>query len=392
MRIKFCGAAREVTGSQHLLMVGNKQILLDCGLNQGKREEAIKKNRDFLFDPKKIDAVVLSHAHIDHSGNLPNLVKQGFGGPIYCTSATADLSYYMLLDSAYIQEQDARYLAKHRIRQVGMRGPLYTTQHAQKAIEQLTPIKYGEEIELNRQMSLRFLDAGHVLGSAISLLTIKQKEGDYRLVYTGDLGRKGLPILRDPEVVKQADFLITESTYGNKEHIPVENIEKELQQVIKDTAKKGGKIIIPAFSLERTQELIYHLELLFEKKKIPSLPVFVDSPLAINLTEVFRKHPECYDKELQEEFTNNRKNPFGFGRIKYVTDVQHSKKLNALIGPAIIISASGMCENGRIRHHLANNIEDPRNTILIVGFMAEETLGRKLVEKRKVVRIFGKFC
>lgn len=395
MKIQFLGAAREVTGSQHILKVNSKKILLDCGLFQGKREESTKKNREFLVPPSDIDAVILSHAHIDHSGNLPNLTKQGFHGPIYATHATHDLCTHMLLDSAYIQEKESDYL-RRRFEKKGKKPkfpiePLYTTDDATAALKHFVSFGYDHPFEVAPGVTASFRDAGHILGASIIVLLIDDRETKKQtiLVYTGDLGRKNLPILRDPTPIERADILIIESTYGNRFHANIADIEDTLAKLVNETAKKGGKIIVPAFAVERTQEVIYHMHMLFERKLIPDIPIFVDSPLAVNVTEVFTSHPECFDKETWKEFINNQKNPFGFGRLKYITDVEDSKALNEAKGPMMIISSAGMCENGRILHHLKNNIGDPRNTILAVGYMAKDTLGRKLVDGMKVVNIFG---
>jgi metallo-beta-lactamase family protein len=392
MKIKFCGAAKEVTGSKHLLEVNGKKILLDCGLFQGHRKEADEKNRNFLFDPKEIDAVILSHAHIDHSGLLPYLVKQGFKGTIFSTHATRDLCNYMLLDSAYIQEKDAEYInKKHDSQEEGLIEALYNTEDAVQTLTQFSAVSYERAFVVEDGVVCSFYDAGHVLGSSLVHLIIYDKETNQhiRLGFTGDLGRKNLPILRDPQILPEVDYLITESTYGDRFHEDIANAGIRLAEIVNKTVKRGGKILIPAFALERTQEIVYHLNKLWQAKKIPDVPVYVDSPLAANVTEVFSNHPECFDAETFREFIANRKNPFGFGRLQYTRDVSESKALNDLHGPAIIISASGMCENGRILHHLKNNIEDPRNTVMIVGYMAKDTLGRRIQEKQQVVKIFG---
>lgn len=392
MKIKFCGAAREVTGSRHMLEVNGKKILLDCGLFQGHRKESDAKNREMCFDASEIDAVILSHAHIDHSGGLPLLVKNGFKGPIYSTFATRDLCNYMLLDSAYIQEKDVEYMNK----KMGKKGskpvePLYSTEDAQKTINQFFAVGYERAFVVTEGVVCSFYDAGHILGSAQIHLIIYEKETGKRFTFgfTGDLGRKNLPILRDPQPMPPTEYLLTENTYGDRFHESILDAGKKLAEVINRTAKRGGKILIPAFAVERTQEIVYHLNLLWQKKLIPDMPIFVDSPLSANVTEVFINHPECFDMDTYREFIDNRKNPFGFGRLQYTHDVSESKALNEMKGPMIIISASGMCENGRILHHLKNNIEDPRNTIMIVGFMAKDTLGRKIFEKQSIVNIFG---
>lgn len=388
MEIFFSGAARGVTGSRHLLRVNGKQILLDCGLFQGRREESNELNSFFAFDPKEIDAVILSHAHIDHSGNLPTLAKKGFNGPIYTTFATRDLCNYMLSDSAFIQEREVEHMIKHGKKPV---DPLYTLEDAENVLSMFHGVSYYQPFEVCEGVICQFRDAGHILGSATLHLIIDDQETGKKITlgFTGDLGRKGLPLLRNPDPMPPTEYFITECTYGNRFHEALTEIEGELKQIINDTAKRGGKIIIPAFSLERTQEIVYHLNLLWQKKAIPELPIYVDSPLAGNVTEVFRAHPECLDKETYANFIEQKKDPFGFGRLIYTRSVDDSKKLNDSKVPMIIISASGMCEHGRILHHLKNNIEDEKTSVLIVGYQAEETLGRKLVEGREVVNILG---
>lgn len=388
MKLTSYGAAREVTGSKHLLEIGDKRILLDCGIFHGRRKEAEAKNRDFPFDPASIDAVILSHAHIDHSGNIPGLVKQGYTGPIYCTPATKDLCDYMLKDSAYIQEREAEYLNKKKKRKgEELVEPLYVLEDTEIALQQFSGFGYDDPFEPVPGIKVRFRQAGHILGAAIVVIEAEGK----RIVYTGDLGRKGLAVLKNPYMVDEGDILITEATYGDRLHEPIFEAEEELGDIINRTVEKGGKLIIPAFSLGRTQEMVYGIHKLMNRGRIrPNIPVYVDSPLAVNVTSVFKKHTECYDVETKEEFTEKDKDPFGFHRLEYITDVEDSKSLIKHLGPAIIISASGMCEYGRILHHLKNNIEDHRNTILAVGYMAENTLGRKLIEKHKRVNIFGK--
>ena len=389
MKIAFLGAARSVTGSKHLLSVNGRLILLDCGLVQGHRQEAEERNRNLPFDPGSIDCVVLSHAHIDHSGNLPRLIAGGFDGPIYCTPATRDLCSIMLPDSAHIQEKDAEYVNKrHKRKGLPAVRPLYTTTEALAVLERMISLSYNRPTDIAPGVRLRFLDAGHILGSAITLLEISKNGRSLRLVYTGDLGRPNMPLLRDPEQVREADVLITESTYGSRLHEKLTEVPQRLAQIVNRTYERRGKIIVPAFSVERTQEVVYFLNQLWQEQRIPDLPVFVDSPLSTNATSIFRMHPECFDLETYH-FMQEHEDPFGFDRLRYVRDVEESKKLNALKEPCIIISASGMCESGRILHHLKNNIEDPANTILIVGYMAENTLGRRLVERHEVVNIFG---
>lgn len=391
MQLTSYGAALEVTGSQHLLEVNGKKILLDCGLFQGRRKEAFEKNSWFSFDPKEIDVMVLSHAHIDHSGNIPTLVRKGFTGVVYCTEATQSLCNIMLLDSAYIQESDAEYMArKHADTALEPIEPLYTQDDAKLALKSFKGISYDTTFEISEGVQVTLREAGHVLGAAIVVLDIDDKEDGKkkRLVFTGDLGRAHLPIIRDPFPVKHADYLLCESTYGNRTHDPIEESMPALARVINRTIKRGGKIIIPAFALERSQELLYGLHTLIHQKHIPeNLPIFLDSPLANAVTNIFKKHVELYDKEVREEFKSVH-NPFTMRQLKQITDVEDSKKLNFFVGPCVIISASGMCEAGRIRHHLKNNIEDPKNTVIVVGYMAENTLGRKIVDRAPMIKIF----
>jgi len=392
MKIEFVGAAQEVTGSKHLLHVNGKKILLDCGMYQGKRKEADEKNRHFSFDPKEIDAVILSHAHIDHSGLLPLLVKQGFSGPIFCTHATRDLCQHMLADSAFIQEREAEYINEKKLKKGEKRvEPLYTIEDAQAALNQFTAVGYERTFVVEDGVAACFYDAGHILGSAVVHIITYEKDKDKRtfIGFTGDLGRKNIPLLKDPQVLPQSEIFISECTYGDRLHESLKDANKMLIDIVNRTYKKGGKLIIPAFAVERTQEIVYRLNVALKNGEIPECPIFVDSPLSANVTEVFASHPECYDAETYREFTSNRLNPFGFGKLKYITAVEESKALNHYQGPCIIISASGMCEFGRVLHHLKNNIEDPKNTVLIVGFQAEHTLGRRIVEKQKIVNIFG---
>ncbi|MBN1312922.1 MAG: MBL fold metallo-hydrolase [Anaerolineae bacterium] len=394
MHITFHGAAQTVTGSQHLINVNGYKVLLDCGLYQGKREESRRRNQELPFDAAEVDAVVLSHAHIDHSGNIPNLVKSGFRGKIICTSATQDLCNAMLLDSGYIQEKDAEYANKKRAK----RGeppvePIYTQEDATEALEYFEGIEYKQPYKLNDSITVTLHDAGHMLGSSIVALDIKEsKTGpSTRIVFSGDLGRPNVPILCDPVFLKSADILLIESTYGGRTHPPIEDSAEELKQIITRTYKRGGKVIIPAFAVERTQLLVYVLNRLYHNGELPDEPIYVDSPLAVNVTEVFRRNPEYFDDETRHylKLEDPDGDVFGFKRLQYIRDVEESKKLNTLEGPCVIISASGMAEAGRIQHHLKNNIEDRKNTVLIVGWQAPQTLGRRLVEKVPKVRIFG---
>lgn len=396
MKIKFCGAARTVTGSQHLLQINGKKILLDCGLYQGRREEAYEVNKNFLFDAQDIHAVILSHAHIDHSGNLPSLVRQGFSGSIYATSATRDLCAIMLQDSAHIQVKDTEFVNKKRKKKnLSPFNPLYREGDVVNTLSKFKTTSYYQDfyIEgLGDAMKVQFIDAGHILGSAEVVLTIKEKGREYKFAFTGDLGRPNLPILRDPDFMGNVNFLISESTYGGKYHDNPTQMESQLAAVINEAVSRGGKIIVPAFSVGRTQEILYTISRLLSREEIPAFPIYVDSPLSSSATGVFKVHPECYDKEIQELISEGT-NVFELPTVKYVTKVEDSKKLNSMHECAMIISASGMCEAGRVLHHLANNIEDKNATILIVGFMAEHTLGRKLVEAKDTpgvpVNIFG---
>ena len=384
------GAAGEVTGSKHLITTpkGSK-ILLDCGMFQGKREESAEKNCHFGFDPAELDAVLLSHAHIDHSGLLPKLHKEGFNGPIFATVGTTELTTLMLYDSARIQQEDEQFVSRHHLHNpLLQKAPLYTAVDVENTMKLFSGKEYGKPFAVTEDITAEFLDAGHVFGSSIILLTIETLTGKEKIVFTGDLGRSGMPIIQDPEYVSEADHLIIESTYGGRKHERVEEIEQDLADIVNRTAKRGGKIFIPAFALERTQEIILRLENLIHHGKIPNLKIYVDSPLADKITKVFEDHPEYYDDELIERHEKKRK-IFSFPNLLFTQSVEESKALNHLNVPCIIISGSGMAESGRIRHHLKNNIEDPKNSVLIVGYQAEETLGRKLVEGQKTVSIFG---
>lgn len=390
MKLTFWGAAREVTGSKHMVTAGENNYLLDCGLGQGrKNEELEKKNREFLVHPSKIKEIIVSHAHIDHTGLLPYFVKNGFEGEIHTTAATRDLCSAMLLDSAHIQELDFTYAGRHDIQEEKQFGePLYGVNDIPTTMDRFMSYNYRHPHTIDENLTVDFFDAGHVLGSAISALHLQENGIEKKLVFTGDLGRKNLPILRDPTYIDDADYVIIESTYGNRLHDPVPNMIIDVEKAVNDAYKRGGKIIIPSFSLERTQEVIYLLHMLHDQNKIPDIPIFIDSPLSLNITQVFKMHPESYDQETFQTFLINQDNPFGFGKLKFVQSTDESKDLNKYEGTCIIVSSSGMCEAGRIRHHIANNIEDPRNMILIIGYQAEGTLGRQLVEKAKKVKIF----
>jgi metallo-beta-lactamase family protein len=391
MKITFHGAARTVTGTQHLVEVNGQRVLLDCGLYQGSRREAFERNRNLPFEAESINALVLSHAHIDHSGNIPNLVKSGFRGDIVCTFATRDLCSTMLMDSGHIQEKDAEFVNKKRARQ-GQPPiePIYKIEDAVNCLEYFDSIGYHRQREILPGIHVTFLDAGHMLGSAIVVLDIEDRDSgrDVRLVFSGDLGRVGIPIIRDPESVDHADVLLLESTYGNRLHESYADSEKKLENIVNATYKRGGALIVPSFAVERTQQLVYTLHKLMVQRDIPVIPVFVDSPLAIDVTSVFRLHPEAFDAEIRQ-FMLAEGDPFGFDSLRYTRSVEQSKELNFMREPFIVLSASGMAETGRILHHLRNRIEDPNNTILIVGWQAPDTLGRRLVEGAPVVRIFG---
>jgi metallo-beta-lactamase family protein len=384
------GAARTVTGSKHLLTTSRAALLLDCGLFQGRRRDSFEKNRHVPFDPRRLDAVVLSHAHIDHSGALPLLCRSGFRGPIYATAATHDLAAPMLLDAAAIQRADARHIARliERGADIDPVEPLYDEDDVTTTLSQMIGIPYHRRQAVAPGVSATFLDAGHVLGSAIVVLDVEDEGRHLRLAFTGDLGRHHLPILRDPEVPDGVECLVTETTYGDRLHSDIALMGEELAEVVRRTHARGGKIVIPSFALERAQEVVYELKLLRKQGRIPLLPVFVDSPLTVKLTDVFRLHPECYDREARE-LLRAEDSPFHFDGLHYVSSVEDSMAIDRLEGPAIIIAASGMCEAGRVLHHLRATVEESRNTVVIVGFQAQHTLGRRLVERRPEVRIFG---
>lgn len=390
MRITFWGAAQTVTGSMHHVEAAGKRFLLDCGLYQGRRRDAFERNSNFPFPVSSIDGVILSHAHIDHSGNLPTLVRNGYSGPIYTTPATIDLCLPMLADSAFLQQKDVEFCNRRREhrRAIGRDDrecdPLYLPEDAEHVNPLFRPVLLGETKEVAPGFRYRTYEAGHMLGATSMVI---EADG-VRLAFSGDVGRKNLPILRDPVSPGHVDYLIMESTYGDRFHRPVADVSAQLADVVNRTAARGGRIIVPSFAVGRTQQLVMILHQLMDANRIPSIPIFVDSPLAVNATEVFRKHPECYDEETRK-FLSEGDDPFGFSRLRYIRDVEESKALNSLHGPFLVLSASGMCEGGRILHHLRNNVEDPRNTILFTGFQAEYTLGRKILNGEPEVPIFG---
>ena len=391
MKINFFGAAQTVTGSQHLIQVNGYRLLLECGLFQGHRQEFYERNSYFPFDPTRLDAVILSHAHIDHSGNLPNLVKNGYRRRIYTTPATSHLANIMLMDSGHVQESDVEYVNKKRAR----KGEppvesLYSMEDAANVAPYFENIPYEQEFEPVPGVTARLVDAGHILGSAAVVMDVEEKGKKLRLWFSGDIGRRGLPLIKDPVLPQAVDILLMECTYGDKIHREPQLAFEELRQVIRRTLQRGGKVIVPAFAVGRTQEIIYYLHQMIDSGDVPEVPVYVDSPLATNASEIFRAHPEVFDEETKEFICQDRhRSALGFDRLHYVRSVEESKALNDHHDPMVIISASGMAETGRILHHLKNNIEDPRNTVLIVGWQAPYTLGRRLADGEKQVKIFG---
>ncbi|MCH8535640.1 MAG: MBL fold metallo-hydrolase [Flavobacteriaceae bacterium] len=390
MDIKFCGAAQTVTGSCFLLkLTSGQQILIDCGLYQGGDHNFKNFNEEWNFDPKQIDALILTHAHIDHSGRIPKLVKDGFKGNIYCTNATRNLCRIMLADSAYIQEREAEQENRKRHPEQEKVQPLYTVKDAEKAMLQFVGLGYERWFELFEDCSFRFQDAGHILGSASVAMQIKENGKIKKIGFTGDIGRPDRPLLKDSVPIPAVDYLVCESTYGDKLHYTTREDQKELLSIIQKVCIKGqGKLIIPAFSIGRTQEIVYLLNELEMKDQLPKIPIYVDSPLAINATNIYLMHPECFDQETHDILEVDP-NPLGFKGLKYTRNVEESKAINNHKGPAIIISASGMMTAGRIRHHVYNKIEDPKNAFLIVGFCAPGTLGRILSDGAKEIKIMG---
>ena len=385
--LRFLGGVGTVTGSLHLVDLGSCTLLLECGLFQGPRRRAWEVNTTFSFSPPEIDLLLLSHAHLDHAGNIPTLVKQGFAGKIYATYATVDLASLMLADSAHLQAEDVSYLNRRQsLWGEAALKPLYTPEEVAAALPHFWAVPYQQEVRIEPGLSFAFLDAGHILGSALILLEVAWQDRKIRVCFTGDLGRPRLPILRDPYQVRDIDYLIMESTYGGSLHAPVEEAGQRLEEVISHAVAVGGKVIIPAFAVGRAQEILYELYQLETKQKIPVLPIYVDSPLTAEVTRIFKRHPECYDQETQQLF-DRHEDPFGFKRLSYVHSVEESKALNRAPGPFLVLAASGMCEAGRILHHLIHGLPDPRNTILFVGYQAEGTLGRRLVEGARRVRI-----
>jgi metallo-beta-lactamase family protein len=392
MQIQFFGAAQMVTGSKHLLTTPKGvKILLDCGLVQGKMTNKEDMNQHFGFNPMDLDYVILSHAHIDHSGLLPKLVKEGFNGIIFCTPATKSLCEIMLLDSAFIQNSDLKFINKRR-RKKGLADleSLYDEQDVYQTLQLMQELDYDQHLKINKEINLHFTDVGHLIGSAAVHLDISMgNRKKTKITFTGDIGRFNDPILRDPQPFRQCDYLICESTYGDRLHPQVEDAEAELLEIIRQTCvAKKGKLIIPAFSVDRTQEIILALDKAVNAGTMPNIKVYVDSPLSVKATQIMRKHEECYREEFIN-YVHKDSDPFGFKNLTYISDVEKSKALNNLAEPCIIISASGMAEAGRVKHHIMNNIENPKNTILIVGYATPESLAGKLKNGDKRVRIFG---
>ncbi len=387
--IKFLGGVRTVTGSSHLITADSSQVLLDAGLFQGHRDESYKINTSFSYNPRKLNAFILSHAHIDHSGNIPVAIKNGMRCKIYTTSATRDLCKLMLEDSGKIQEEDIRYVNKINKRLgLPLRKPLYTRKEARRVNRKFHPLSYGERFCVARNIFASLYDAGHILGSSIITVDIKDGDKIIRLGYAVDLGRKNLPLLNAPQAPKNLDYLIIETTYGGRFHAPIEEARFKLQDVISRTVERGGKILIPSFTLERAQEVLYFLNELLKEKAIPSIPIYVDSPLATDITEVFKANLAYLNNQTRIAI-NQGNSPFEFVNLRFIRQQDESKKLNTDKRPMIIIAGNGMCESGRILHHLKNNIEESRNSILIVGYMAKDTLGKRIVERARIVRIFG---
>lgn len=389
MRFTAFGAARNVTGSKHLLTVGPSRVLLDCGLFQGHREESERRNRSLPFDPSSIDAVLLTHAHIDHSGSLPSLVKGGFRGRILATGATADLTEILLRDSAHLQAHDVEYLNEKRRRGEPALAPIYTQADVEEAVARLSVVEYDRPADVAAGVSVTFRDAGHILGSALLEVNARERDQTRAIIFTGDLGRSGMPILRDPYQPREADVLITESTYGSRVHAPVADADDRFARFVSRVAARKGKIVVPAFAVGRTQAVLYQLHALMRAGRVPGIPIYVDSPLAVRATDLFQRHPECFDADMNALLRRND-DPLGFGRVTYVREARDSKALNHKRGPMIIVSASGMCEGGRVLHHLAHAVGSRRNAIMIVGYQAEGTLGSRIAEGADRVRILGR--
>lgn len=391
MKLQFLGAAREVTGSKHLITTeAGKKILLDCGIYQGKGLETDSMNRNLGFEPAEIDHIILSHAHIDHSGLIPYMYRLGFRGSVVCTNATRDLCSIMLPDSGHIQENDTYYFNKKRARQgLPPVQPIYTLDDARKCLGLFIGVPYERKFKIDDNIKIKFTNTGHMLGGSVVNLEIRDQGEIIRVAYTGDIGRPENRILRPPDAFPQCDYLITESTYGDRLHPARQDAEAELLRVVKETcAEKGGKLIIPSFAIGRTQELVHALNNFFNDGVLPRIKIYVDSPLAVNATEIFRLHPDCFNDDVHEVMETDP-DPFGFSSLHYIKTAEESKRLNTLKEPCVIISASGMMEAGRIKHHLANNISNPRNTILAVGYCGPRTLGARILRGDSEISIFG---
>jgi metallo-beta-lactamase family protein len=392
MQIRFLGAAQTVTGSQHVLEINGRKLMLDCGLYQGPRQEAIERNRNFQFDLSELDAVILSHAHMDHSGNLPNLIKNGYRGPIHAQRATVDLCKVMLEDSARIQESDAAHINK-RVEQRGGTPvkPLYTVADAQQAQSQFVAHAYGEAFEPMPGVRAQLVEAGHILGSTAISLELNENGRTRRFWFSGDIGRPDLTMIRDPQLPPEVDFLVMECTYGDRRHPPPAQAYEQLRKIVADTLARGGKVIVPAFAVGRTQEIVYDLHRMVDAGELPRVPVYVDSPLAVNVTDIFRRHADILDEQTRKFLqTDPHGEALGFDMLTYIRSVEESKALNERKDPMIIISASGMLEVGRVLHHLEHNVGDPNSIVLIVSWMAPHTLGRRLVEGQTRIRIYGR--
>jgi metallo-beta-lactamase family protein len=388
------GGAGEVTGSKHVIEAEGKRYLIDCGAFQGSRAEADRKNREFGIAADTLDGIILTHGHFDHCGLTPLLVKKGFEGNIYATPASRDIASLVMMDTAKIQARDAEYLRG----QAKKKGeafdwePLFTEDDVVKAANQFLGLSYKRPLPIGGEVTLEFFDAGHILGSAMAMLTLGRKGREIRVLCTGDLGRNGKPIIRDPDrKLPPPDYIVLESTYGDRRHESSRDALQKLADIVRRTVAAKGRILIPAFAVERTQELVYYFHLLTDEGLIPELPIYVDSPMAANATAIFQVHPECYDEEIHQAFTRHHKNPFGFNALHFTASVAESKALNEHPGPLVVISADGMCEAGRVQHHLIHSIEDPNTTILIVGYMARDTLGRRIRNREAEARIHGQW-
>ena len=388
MYVEFYGAAGEVTGSLHRVQVGDSTIALDCGLFQGHRAQSNRLNRELPRWAVDAHALVLSHAHIDHSGNIPGLVKAGFKGNIYCTPATRDLCSVMLRDSAMIQKQDARYLNRRRSSGEAVIEPLYSVEDAHQAVKQMISVPLHRPLAIAPGVTMQFFDSGHVLGSALVVLDLEEKGVRRRLLFTGDLGREELPLLRSPEVVENVNALLMESTYGDREHPEISRLDDDIAKIIEDTLERKGRVLIPTFALERAQEVLFALSRLQKRGRLPDIPIYIDSPLAISITEIYKLHPESLDPEIRDLMLS-RETPFSPPGLRYISDVEDSKVLQSSGEPCIIIAGAGMCEGGRILFHFVGGLGNPNNSVVIVGFMAQHTLGRRLVERKKSVRVLG---